>query len=155
MKILLATDGSEQSKLLASEIALRSRPRNAEIRVISVVDPSVPVAFPGEIGDSVLYEEMQKTARDRARAAVRRAAAYLRGSKGSKLKVATKVLDGSPKSVILEEAEAFGADLIVLGSHGHGLIEGLLLGSVSQAVASHAKCSVLIVRSRAWQPPSR
>jgi nucleotide-binding universal stress UspA family protein len=49
--------------------------------------------------------------------------------------------------VILEQSEAFGADLIVVGSHGLGNFERFLLGSVAQAVALHAKCSVEIVRS--------
>lgn len=46
------------------------------------------------------------------------------------------------------KAEKFGADLIVVGSHGYGMVEGFLLGSVSNAVALHAACSVEIVRSR-------
>lgn len=53
--------------------------------------------------------------------------------------------------MILEEAEAFGADLIVVGSHGHGMLERFLLGSVSQAVALHASCSVEIVRGQKTQ----
>jgi nucleotide-binding universal stress UspA family protein len=53
---------------------------------------------------------------------------------------------GSPKHTILEEAEAFNADLIVLGSHGRGRVERFLLGSVSLAVVTHAKCSVEVVR---------
>ena len=92
--------------------------------------------------------EIEKTARERARAAVEKAAAKLRADEESRqLNVTTEVLSGSPKRVILEEAEAFGADLIVVGSHGHGMLERFLLGSVSQAVALHAKCSVEIVRS--------
>jgi len=55
-------------------------------------------------------------------------------------------IEGTPKSVILEEAEIFGADLIVVGSHGCGVVERFLLGSVSHEVSLHAKCSVLIVR---------
>ena len=57
------------------------------------------------------------------------------------------MIEGPPKLVILEEAEKFGADLIVVGSHGYGFVERFLLGSVSQAVAVHAKCSVEIVRN--------
>lgn len=95
-----------------------------------------------------IYDQMEKDARKGARASVKKAAAKLRaGKKSRKLNVTTKVLSGSPKEVILEEAEAFGADLIVVGSHGHGMLERFLLGSVSQAVALHAKCSVEIVRS--------
>ena len=63
----------------------------------------------------------------------------------------TIVIEGSPKSVILEEADALGADLIVVGSHGYGMIERFLLGSVSHAVSLHAKCSVEIVRSQKTQ----
>jgi nucleotide-binding universal stress UspA family protein len=47
---------------------------------------------------------------------------------------------------VVEAANELSADLIVLGSHGHGRLEELLLGSVSDAVARHARCSVLIVR---------
>ena len=50
--------------------------------------------------------------------------------------------------LFLNEAEKFDADLIVVGSHGHGGIGRFLLGSVSQSVALHAACSVLIVRKR-------
>jgi len=96
-----------------------------------------------------VYEEIEKIASERATAAVEKAAAKLRaGETNRQLSVATKVRYGSPKGVILEEAEAFGADLIVVGSHGHGMLERFLLGSVSQAVALHAKCSVEIVRRR-------
>ena len=95
-----------------------------------------------------VYVEMEKTARERARAAVEKAAARLRADETSRrLSFTTEVLSGSPKAAILEEAEAFGADLIVVGSHGHGMLERFLLGSVSQAVALHATCSVEIVRS--------
>jgi nucleotide-binding universal stress UspA family protein len=62
--------------------------------------------------------------------------------------VTTEVLTGSPKRIIVEEAETWGADLIVVGSHGYRGWERLLLGSVSQAVVSHADCSVEVVRCR-------
>ena len=55
---------------------------------------------------------------------------------------------GPVVDIIMQEAEKFNADLIVVGSHGGGAIERFLLGSVSQAVALHAKCSVEIVRNR-------
>jgi nucleotide-binding universal stress UspA family protein len=58
------------------------------------------------------------------------------------------VLTGSARRTIVEAAEAWGADLIVVGSHGYRSWERMLLGSVSQAVAAHAACSVEIVRCR-------
>ena len=48
--------------------------------------------------------------------------------------------------MILDEAQRWGADLIVVGSHGYRAWERFLLGSVSQMVVSHAKCSVEVVR---------
>lgn len=62
------------------------------------------------------------------------------------LTITSAVIEGIPKSAILDEAEKIEADLIIVGSHGYGAIKRFLLGSVSQAVALHAKCSVLIVR---------
>jgi nucleotide-binding universal stress UspA family protein len=147
MRILLATDGSEHSAAAVDEIVRRHPPADTEVRVVSVVEPPYfPTTYPLGGMDMELYEEMQKTARDLARAAVEKAASRLR-EKGRKLSVTTEVLSGSPKRVILEDAEAFGADLIVVGSHGRGALDRFLLGSVSQAVALHAKCSVEIVRS--------
>ena len=55
------------------------------------------------------------------------------------------VRDGSPATVILDEADAFEADLIVIGSHRPGLSD-FLLGSNASKVVRHANCSVLVVR---------
>ena len=150
MKILLALDGSEHSEGIVREVVRRHFPPGSEVRVISVVER---LYFPGAgSSDGVdivgRYDEIEKSARDAARATVEKAAAKLRASRESgKFTITTEVLSGSPKSVILEDAEAFGADLIVVGSHGRGMLERFLLGSVSQAVALHAKCSVEIVRT--------
>ena len=65
---------------------------------------------------------------------------------GDTLKIEGKAVMGSPKGVILDEAERWKAGLILVGSHGYPTWERLLLGSVSQAVVSHAKCSVEVVR---------
>ncbi|MBM2802896.1 MAG: nhaX [Deltaproteobacteria bacterium] len=148
MRILLAIDGSEQSEAAVDEIARQHFPADSEVRVISVVEPAYfPVTISGEGVNMSIYEEIEKTARERARAAVEKAAAKLRADEEScQVNVTTEVISGSPKGVILEQAEAFGADLIVVGSHGYGMLERFLLGSVSQAVALHARCSVLIVR---------
>ena len=61
-------------------------------------------------------------------------------------------LSGNPKEVILEEAKKWNADLIVVGSHGRRGIKRLLLGSVSEAVAMKAPCSVVVVRGSSQRP---
>jgi nucleotide-binding universal stress UspA family protein len=56
------------------------------------------------------------------------------------------LLEGRPKETIVDEADRWGADLIVVGSHGYGAFRRLFLGSVSLAVAANAHCNVEIVR---------
>jgi nucleotide-binding universal stress UspA family protein len=156
MKILLAIDGSGQSEAATDQVASRHLPPGSEVRIISVVErPYYAATYDGGPINVTLYEELEKDARERAQAAVEKAAATLRaGEKSRELNVKTEVLAGSAKRVILEEAEAFGADLIIVGSHGHGKFDRFLLGSVSQAVALHATCSVEIVRSPKAQSPT-
>ncbi|MBI9020555.1 MAG: universal stress protein [Verrucomicrobia bacterium] len=55
------------------------------------------------------------------------------------------LLKGDAAALILEKAEDLDIDIIVMGSHGHGLLRKVLLGSVSEAVIRKAFCSVLIV----------
>ena len=64
------------------------------------------------------------------------------------MKTESAVLKGSPKRRIVEESKAWGADLIVVGSHGRRGLTRYLLGSVSEAVAMHAHCSVEVIRDR-------
>jgi len=63
------------------------------------------------------------------------------------------VLFGDPRPLILDEAKSWGAHLVVLGSHGRRGFDHLLLGSVSEAVAMHAHCSVEVVRSSKDEKP--
>lgn len=64
----------------------------------------------------------------------------------------TVVREGSAANVILDEGK--DAHMIVVGSRGHGGFKGLLLGSVSSAVAEHATCPVLVVHGNTSPPPS-
>jgi nucleotide-binding universal stress UspA family protein len=147
MKILLAVDGSTFSDAAVNEIASRQWPDGTEVDVLSVTEPP---AYP--MGESAAlpsryYEEMEKVAKEQAHTAVRKAVETLRSS-ASRLRITEDVVVGHPVQEILDRAERWSADLIVVGSHGYRGLKRLLLGSVSQAVASHANCSVEIVRSR-------
>ena len=62
--------------------------------------------------------------------------------------MSTRIREGIPKDVIVEEAREWGADLIVLGSHGYGFVKRLVLGSVAAAVVAAAPCSVQVVRAK-------
>jgi nucleotide-binding universal stress UspA family protein len=149
MKILLAVDGSACSDLAVEEVVRRPWPDDSEILVLSAVEPPSLAALPDSWGPpSDFYERLEKAAGEQASAAADRAGAALRGTQGQRLRVTSQVVEGFPKEVILREAERWGADLIVVGSHGYRGLTRLWLGSVSHAVASHAKCSVMIVRGR-------
>ena len=146
MKILLATDGSVHSKAAVEEIARRPFPLNTKVCIVSAYNRVPLIAAMEPIGVSQLYNaEADQYALKAAEDATENAAKILR-EKNPTLTITTAVIEGVAKSVILNEAETFGADLIMVGSHGHGSVERFLLGSVSQAVALHAKCSVEIVR---------
>ena len=149
MKILLAIDGSDYNNLSLKEFSDRPFALNTEIRIVSAYEHSsviMSTAIPMG-GLAGYYEEADNMAKKSAEDAVKSAADLLQ-KKNPALLITTAVIKGPPKQVILKEAEEFGADLIVVGSHGRGAIERFLLGSVSQAVALHAKCSVEIVRNR-------
>ncbi len=64
---------------------------------------------------------------------------------GEDVEIERRVLEGAPGVVLVEESRA--ADLLVVGSRGHGGFAGLLLGSVSQQCAHHATCPVVILRT--------
>ncbi|MFL6257798.1 MAG: universal stress protein [Pyrinomonadaceae bacterium] len=146
MKIILATDGSPCSDTAVNEVAHMPLPADTQVRIISIVEPPAPLAAEPYMGAISYFEEAERLCRQRALETVEGAAAKLRAGQGRPVQVSTDVLAGSPKRTLVEEAESWGADLIVVGSHGYKSWERMLLGSVSQAVAAHARCSVLIVR---------
>ncbi len=66
------------------------------------------------------------------------------------LAIERRVVEGAPATVLVDESRH--ADLLVVGSRGHGGFTGLLLGSVSQQCAHHAACPVVIVRASNGEP---
>ncbi len=95
----------------------------------------------------VYYNELEKAGNDKAEESVGQAETRLRSLFPEiNLNITKAVVRGSPGQVVVEEAERWGADLIVVGSHGYGFWSRTLLGSVSQAIVHHAPCSVLVVR---------
>lgn len=150
MKIVLAIDGSDFSKVAIDELAALPLPASTEVCILNVFENpmlAAPGALPlgGTLGN--YYEETVSNAKKSAEDLVNDASKSLRNNNNA-LSITTAVVNGIPKSAILEKAEAFDADLIVVGSQGHGAFSRFLLGSVSQSLATHADCSVMIVRKR-------
>ena len=125
-RVLLATDGSQTASTAAEALSVRPWPEGSEFRIVTVEEPWV-IKPTDVIGNISSAEQFLASAG---------------------LKVAVEVLSGNPKEVILEEAKKWNADLIVVGSHGRRGFKRFLLGSVSEAVAMNAHCSVVVVRGR-------
>jgi nucleotide-binding universal stress UspA family protein len=148
MKILLAIDSSACSEAAVDEVARRPWPAETEVYLISVVElPFAPTDETHALPDSY-YSQLEKTGQEQAHAAINQAIERLGASQDASLKITSSIIIGHPEEVILAEAEAWGADLIVLGSHGYRGWKQWLLRSVSQAVAARASCPVEIVRCR-------
>lgn len=146
MKVLLAVDGSTYSEAAANAVAKRPWPAGTTIKVFSSIEPVFYPTTDTWVMPESYYEEMEKAGREAAEKAVAKAVEILRASPASPIEVTTEIRDGHAKDAILEEADAWGADLIILGSHGYRGFKRFMLGSVSYAVATHARCSVEIVR---------
>jgi nucleotide-binding universal stress UspA family protein len=144
MKILLAVDGSRFSDAAVRAVIAQTRPQETEIRVIHVVEPPSMIAATKTPGhDPALDADWWKTEKEAAHLVVENAARLLRSGG---FNVTAGLEEGEPKSTILDIARDWRADLIVLGSHGRKGLLHFLVGSVSEAVARHAQCSVEIVR---------
>jgi nucleotide-binding universal stress UspA family protein len=123
-RVLLASDGSAQSAAAAEGLAARPWPEGSEFRIVTVEEPWL-------IRPASVIHNVETVERVLVSAG---------------LTATVAALSGNPKAVILEEAKNWNADLIVVGSHGRRGIKRLLLGSVSEAVAMKAPCSVVVVR---------
>lgn len=145
MRILVATDGSPSSSAAVEAVATRPWPEGTEVEVLTVVHTAIPFILDPTYAIVFTYMDHLEKARKHAPEVAENAAARL---SSPRLKVTTKILEGSPKALIVEEAERWGADLIVLGTHGQGAVGRFLLGSVAHAVVLHAPCSVEVVRAR-------
>ena len=146
MKILLAVDGSPCSEVAVEEIGRRPWPEGSSVKVLNAFELPLPASPEGWALPPNYFDELDQAVRKQAQSIVDRTVEKLRTKLDQSITLESEFVPGPPRAVILDEAESCGADLIVLGSHGYGRWERLLLGSVSQSVVSHAKCSVEVVR---------
>ncbi len=152
MRILLAVDGSVSSDRATQLVSTFRLPDDSLLRIVAVQQPYLDVlslawATGGEGGQELETEE-EIDARQR-RAAVERSESLLAGPGR---RVEGFLLRGRPASAIVDEASAMEADLIVVGSRGHGTIATMLLGSTAAEVVDHAHCPVLVARGESLGP---
>jgi nucleotide-binding universal stress UspA family protein len=144
MRVLLGVDGSASSDMAALLVANLSWPAGATIRVVTAYPGTAALFYPGEIGTS---PEVIQQAEDAMEAEARRMAIHVaRRFATPDLTVETQVVRERAGTAILQQADAFDAELIVLGNRGRGAFESAVLGSVSAEVVDHGHRPVLIAR---------
>jgi nucleotide-binding universal stress UspA family protein len=148
MKILIAADGSKFSETVVEKSC--ELVRNIEkvvVKIVSAFEPPLMTAAAPYFVPAPYNPKIEQAMRGAAEQAIAEAERRIRENlPDSEIDLTREVLRGSPERAIIEEAEKWGADLIVVGSHGYGFWERIFLGSVSTAVVHHAPCSVMVVR---------
>lgn len=147
MRVLLAIDGSPHSEAAIAEVGDRPWQNGTTIEVLTVLYSMAPLAIDPAFVLAAVHVEQIEAQRRRAETLVDDARERLRRAVPN-VEVVTTVLEGTPQDVIVQEARDSGADLIVVGSHGHGRLRRLVLGSVAGAVVANAPCSVHVVRDK-------
>jgi nucleotide-binding universal stress UspA family protein len=144
MKALVAIDGSTESALAIETAASLTWPAGSQLEVLTVL-PGPAELFGGlwEMAFPYVPDDWFIQLQAEGQGTVDQAAARLRRPG---LDVAVRVEEGRAASVIVDAARRMGADLIILGARGHGVIQGALLGSVSAEVVDQAHSAVLVAR---------
>ena len=142
-RILLATDGSEESELAALRAVDLAHATDSELHLVHVgVVPIFLAGYPGTLGYyGKLYEELEEVSRELLRKQSWRVKVAGGTVAGTHLRMGEVDLE------IVALAKELGADLIVMGCRGHRGIRRAIEGSISDAVIRHAPCPVLVVRS--------
>lgn len=148
-RILLADDGSEAARAAEAAIASIGPLARLPVEIVSVAEHDEP--GPGDLRGAdlarleALRADRVATARLHHERIARDAADRL--AAGGRT-VGWTVRAGDPAAAIVAEAEARGADLVALGTHGRSGLDRILLGSVARSVLTHARCSVLVAPGR-------
>lgn len=138
-RILVPTDASEASRQALITALQLAKQFNSEVELFHVTD--TPQTYMGNklyYGVVVPLNQIEKSGEATLDAA-------LEGIDVGDVSVHRKHSSGHPATAIIEESKR-DFDIVVMGAHGHGLVTGMMIGSVTQRVLAHAQCPVLIVR---------
>lgn len=141
--ILVCVDFSEATQRVIDTANDLARLRGGKLHLVNVVTPLPPAAVYDPIGIAV--PDLTESRTKQAQADIDEWAKRAREGGGN---VTTAVLEGGSASALVEEARRVNASMIVLGSHGHGALYHLLLGSTTLEVLRRAECPVVIVPAR-------
>lgn len=149
--ILYATDlGPHQPKVFRHAAGL-AKQFGAKVHIVYVLEPLGEFAHslidnyvPTEVQER-LHKEGYAEARQKLQARLDKSCKEDLGIDSKVVMSEVRIVEGRPATVILDEAKRIGADLIVLGSHGHTALDEMLIGSVARKVTLKATVPVLLV----------
>lgn len=146
-RVLIATDGSTDGSAAATFLGTSRAFGDPAVKVLSVVDPGMPWWTGISPVDGAIAADAYASVLDAAEQHAREVASSTAASLGAEHVVAEAApRGGEVGSTIVAEATDWQADIVVLGTRGHGLLHRALVGSTSRHVLHHAPMSVLIVR---------
>lgn len=145
IRLLIGVDVSNDAKAALQAVAARNWPAGTEARAVGVIDCASSLAQPPTLTSEAIPAVPEEKWPSQLSAKIHQAVQEL---KKSGLLATGEVLAGKPGKLLLADAEKWAADCVFVGARGLTGLERFLLGSVSTMVASHAHCSVEVVRSR-------
>lgn len=145
-RILFTTDGSRLAEQALDKAVGLARETGAELRAVSVVENPIFYGVPEATAlyDAEFYRSLSSELEKLADGALRRVG---EAAKVAGVSCTTTIRHGGPAEEVLEESREWGADIIVLATHGRSGLARFLLGSVATNVVNHAPCPVLLVRN--------
>ena len=143
-RILHPTDFTRASTAAFKRAVARGKADRAQLLIVHVLSPAVPIAGEGYISPKV-YDDIEASSRKYAQ---KRLAALQAKARAAGVKAVTLLLDGVADLQIVRAARLKKADLIIMGTHGRSGLAKFFLGSVTSRVVATAPCPVLTVRGR-------
>jgi nucleotide-binding universal stress UspA family protein len=140
--IVVGVDGSKSARAALSWALAEARLRDRSVRIVSAWQIA-PVAYGAPVYVPPVEDGLESFERA-ADEAIEQSLAALDGQADG-IRIERRVVEGPPDEALVEAAQ--DAELLVVGTRGHGELISLLLGSVSHQAAKHASCPVVIVRS--------
>ena len=140
MKLLVAVDFSETTERVLRVTRRCAASLDASVWLVHVADPE-PDVVGYEAGPDVVRDQVAKELRDEHR----KLQALAEDLREPGVDVTALLVQGPTVETLLNEADKQGADLIVVGSHGRGVVGEMLLGSVSKGLIRAGKCPVTVV----------
>ncbi|MBI3866463.1 MAG: universal stress protein [Planctomycetia bacterium] len=140
-RILVPTDFSEPAQAALDYAKTLAEALGASLQVLYVMDDPLPgFKMPDHVCSiPAIKRQLEREAADQL-------AAALTPQEKAKFRAELTSVWGNPYAKVLEFAKERNIDLIVMGTHGRGALQHVLMGSVAERVVRHAPCPVLTIR---------